>query len=255
VGHSNRFRILSAAVMCGAAIMLVGAGVGDAASTPAVTGHATSVTSTSAQLNGTIDPGGLATAWAFQYGTSTSYGESTTPVGPLTGTTTTSVSTLIRGLQSATTYHFRLIAVQGAAEVSGESIGYTGDDMTFTTSSTGSITTTPQTGSKHAKASLRSRTLHVRGGATLIPWGCSGTAGAKCKVKMSLSARGKTGNVSCGSGTFSATTGKHNSVRVALTRKCLALVSAASHHRLGATLKAKSTSGSGSLQAHVTLVR
>jgi hypothetical protein len=254
VGHSNRFRTLSAAVMCGAAIMLVGAGVGDAASTPAVTGHASAVTSTSAQLNGTIDPGGLATAWAFQYGPSTSYGQNTTPVGPLTGTTKSSVSTLVRGLQPGTTYHFRLIAVQGAAETSGDSTGYTGDDVTFTTSSSGSITTTSTNGSTHAKASLRSRTLHVRGGATLIPWGCSGTQGAKCKVKMSLSARGKNGNVSCGSGTFSATTGKHRSVRVALGSKCLALVSAASHHRLGATLKAKSTAGSGSLKVHVTLV-
>ncbi|HWF73737.1 MAG TPA: hypothetical protein VG186_10365 [Solirubrobacteraceae bacterium] len=253
MGSSSRFRILAAAIMCGAAITLVGAGVGDAASTPALTGHASSVSGTSAQLNGTIDPGGLDTFWAFQYGTSTAYGQTTSPV-PLNGTSKMAVSTVIRGLQAGTTYHFRLIAVQGAAGTSGESTGFVADDVTFTTSGSPSITTSSQNGKKHAKASLRSRTLHVRGRATLIPWGCSGSAGAVCKITMSLSAKGKSGSVSCGTGTFSASTGKRRSVRVALKTKCLALVSAARHHRLGATLKATSRAGSGSLKTKVTLV-
>jgi hypothetical protein len=256
VGHSNRFRTLAAALTCGVAIMLVGVGVGvgDAAGTPAVTGHASSLTGTSAQLNGTVDPGGLDTFWAFQYGTSTAYGQATSPVGPLNGTSKMSVSTEITGLQPDTTYHFRLIAVQGAAGTSGESTGYTGDDLSFTTPGSNSITTTSKNGTKKAKASLRSRTLHVRHGAALIPWGCSGTAGAVCKVKMTLSARGKAGTVSCGKGTFNASTSKHRSVSVSVGKKCLALITAAAHHRLGATLKATSSTGSGSLKAKVTLV-
>ena len=43
----------------------------------AVTGSATSVTVTSATLNGTVDPNGRATTWYFEYGTSTSYGSKT----------------------------------------------------------------------------------------------------------------------------------------------------------------------------------
>jgi hypothetical protein len=253
VGNGNRFRTFAATIACGAAIMLLGAAVGDATGTPAVSGQASPVTSTSAQLNGTVDPGGLDTFWAFQYGTSTAYGKATSPVGPLSGSSKVSVSTLITGLQPDTTYHFRLIALQGAAGTSGESTGFTGDDVTFTTSSSGSITTTSKNGKAHTKASLRSRTLHVRQGAAVIPWGCSGTAGAVCKVKVSLSARGKAGTVSCGTGTFKAATGKRASVRAKLGKKCVALVAAAAHHRLGATLKATSSTGSGSLKTKVTL--
>jgi hypothetical protein len=259
VGNLNRFRILAATVSCGAVMMvLVGTGVGDAADAPAVTGQASAITGSSAQLNGTIHPGGMDTFWAFQYGTSDSYGQNTTPVGPLTGTTGDSVSTLVKGLQADTTYHFRLIAIQGAAGTSGESTGFTGDDLTFTTGSAGSISTTSQNGTKHAKASLRSRTLHISHGAALIPWGCSGSAGAACKVKTSLSARGKIAGkietVSCGHATFSASTGKRKTVRAGLGAKCLSLVTAATHHRLSATLKATSTAGSGSLKVKVTLV-
>ena len=43
----------------------------------AVTGSATSVTTTTATLNGTVDPNGRATTWYFEYGTSTSYGSKT----------------------------------------------------------------------------------------------------------------------------------------------------------------------------------
>lgn len=250
--NSNRFRTLAAAMTCGAAIMLVGAGVGSAASTPAVTGNAGSVTSTSAQLNGTIAPNGLDTFWAFQYGDSATYGQATPPVGPLTGTNVTSVMTLVTGLHPGTTYHFRLLAMRGAAGTSGEATGFTGSDVTFTTLSSGSSTTGKHT-SKHANASLRSRTLHVRHGATFIPWACSGSAGATCKVHMSLTVHAKSGTVRCGSATFSAPTGNRRSVRVALGTSCVALVKAASHHRLTARLKATSTAGTGSLSANVTL--
>ena len=43
----------------------------------AVTGSATSITVTSATLNGTVDPNSRATSWYFEYGTSTSYGTKT----------------------------------------------------------------------------------------------------------------------------------------------------------------------------------
>ncbi|HEY5316839.1 MAG TPA: hypothetical protein VIJ20_02590, partial [Solirubrobacteraceae bacterium] len=66
--------------------MLLGAGAGIAAAAPATTGSATSVSSTSAQLNGTIEPGGIPTFWAFEYGTSSTYGQNTPAMGPLTDT-------------------------------------------------------------------------------------------------------------------------------------------------------------------------
>jgi phosphodiesterase/alkaline phosphatase D-like protein len=42
-----------------------------------VTGTATSVTTSSATLNGTVNPSSRATSWYFDYGTSTSYGKQT----------------------------------------------------------------------------------------------------------------------------------------------------------------------------------
>jgi hypothetical protein len=252
VARMIRLRTLMVTITCGAAMMLVGSGIGDAADSPAVSGQASSVTTTTAQLNGTVNPGGLDTFYAFQYGTSSSYGQDTSPVGPLTGTSGMSVSTLVRGLQPGTTYHFRLIAIQGQAGTSGESNGFTGNDETFTTSSSGSISATSTKGGKHAKASLLSRTLHVSHGATHVKWKCSGSAGASCKLKMSLTVRSGKHTVSCGSATFSAATGKHRSVRVGLKSRCVTLVNAALHHRLGATLKA--VSSVGKLKVAVKLV-
>ena len=237
--------------------MLVGAGVGDAASSPAVTSQASNVTSTSAQLEGVVSPGGLDTFWAFQYGTSTAYDQHTTPVGPLTGTSPMSVSSLITGLAPDTTYHFRLVAIQGAAGTSGAGTGYTGSDMSFKTQSSGSSSPGSKNGKKRARASLQSRTLTVRRGVALIPWGCSGTSGAVCKGNISLSARGKVGGkletVSCGRGTFSASTGKRRTVRAAVGSSCLALLKAAPRHRLSASLKAVFSQGTGNLKVKVTL--
>ena len=256
MGKMTRLLTLVAAIVCGSAMMAL-AGVGDAADAPAVTGQASSVTDTSVTLNGTIYAGGIDTFWAFQYGTSTSYGQNTSPVGPLTGTTGNSVSTVITGLQPGTTYHFRLIAVQGEAGTSGESNGFTGNDENLTTGGSGSTISTGSAHGKHAKASLRSRTLSVRRGDALIPWGCTGTPGAACRVKISLSARGriagKLETVSCGHATFAAATGKRRTVKASLGSKCLALVEAAPHHRVGASLKA-TASGGGGLKAQVRLV-
>ncbi|HEY5316448.1 MAG TPA: hypothetical protein VIJ20_00605, partial [Solirubrobacteraceae bacterium] len=161
-----------------------------------------------------------------------------------------SVATLVVGLQPDTTYHFRAIAIQGAAETSGEASGYTGDDVTFKTLASGSNANNGESAGKHAKASLRSHTLAVRHGAVQIPWGCSGSSGAVCKGKISLSVHGK----SCGSGTFTASTGRHHSVRVGLGKKCLALVKSARRHRLGASLKATFSQGTGNVTTKVTLV-
>ena len=53
-------------------------GILQTSSTPvAVTGGASSITSTSATLNGTVNPNGRSTTWYFEYGTSTSYGTKT----------------------------------------------------------------------------------------------------------------------------------------------------------------------------------
>jgi len=90
------------------------------ASPPIVTtGAASSVTADSALLNGSINPNGKATSYAFQYGTSTAYGLQTATVSAGSGSSAVSVSATASGLASGTTYHYRLIATNADGTTDG----------------------------------------------------------------------------------------------------------------------------------------
>jgi len=89
--------------------------------------EATNVTSSSATLNGTVDPHGLTTRISFQYGTTNGYGF-VTPAQSYSGNTYQNVTANINGLTASTTYHFRMVASNSV----GIFIKY-GPDKTFTT--------------------------------------------------------------------------------------------------------------------------
>jgi hypothetical protein len=93
-----------------------------------VTTAATSITYSGATLNGTVNPnGGIATV-TFNYGLTTSYGNTVTATqSPVSGSTVTSVSAPITGLQPYTTYHFQVVGTNAGGTSNG-------NDMTFTTS-------------------------------------------------------------------------------------------------------------------------
>ena len=74
------------------------------------TGSATSVTSSSATLNGTVNPNSSTTTYYFEYGPTTSYGLTTPETDVGSGTSDVSVSANIIGLDPDTTYHFRIVA-------------------------------------------------------------------------------------------------------------------------------------------------
>lgn len=93
------------------------------------TGTASSVTSSSALLAGTINPdGSQPVAYSFSYGTSASSLTATTPqVSGLTGTTTVPVNATLGGLSASTTYYFKLVVSFGGTT-------YSGAVQSFTTS-------------------------------------------------------------------------------------------------------------------------
>jgi tetratricopeptide (TPR) repeat protein len=90
-----------------------------------ITSPATNVTSSSATLNGPVDPHGLTTNVHFQYGTTTSYGL-TTANQIRTGNVYQNVAANISSLSASTTYHFRIVGTN----TSGTTYG---SDRTFTT--------------------------------------------------------------------------------------------------------------------------
>jgi hypothetical protein len=90
------------------------------------TGSYVGATAYAATFAGGINPRGLATVYAFQYGTTTGYGAQTAPISVGNGTTWVKEKQTIQGLQPATTYHVRLIATNSAGTTNGP-------DVTFTT--------------------------------------------------------------------------------------------------------------------------
>jgi NHL repeat len=94
----------------------------------ATTGAATNVQTTTATLNGTVNPEGSPVSDChFDYGTDTSYGQ-TAPCAETVGSGTTDVPVHadLSTLQGGTTYHFRLVAANAIGTARG-------DDHTLTT--------------------------------------------------------------------------------------------------------------------------
>jgi RHS repeat-associated protein len=79
------------------------------------------VTPTSAQMNGRINPKGLSTSAYFEYGTTASYGNMTTPLlfGVCT-TTTEGIQATLSGLTPGATYHYRAVGSSSSGAVYGD---------------------------------------------------------------------------------------------------------------------------------------
>jgi phosphodiesterase/alkaline phosphatase D-like protein len=101
----------------------------------ATTNAASNVTSNSATLNGTVNPNGLATTVYFQWGTSTSYGNTTPSQSIGSGTSNVNVSANLSGLSPNTTYHYRVVAYNSAGTRYGSNVSFTTTGSTCTTSS------------------------------------------------------------------------------------------------------------------------
>lgn len=86
---------------------------------------AVNISAHSVQLNGAINPQGPTTRWYFQFGLSSYYGLQTS-TQTISGTGARPVNVQINGLQSGSTYHYRLVAYSNNGL-------YVGPDHTFAT--------------------------------------------------------------------------------------------------------------------------
>ncbi len=120
----NRKLKLFFAVLVGS--LMLGAVALAAASPSVTTDKATSITSSSAVLNGTINPNGNTAHYEFQYGLTKSYGLTVAAKKGVSGTKPVAVKLSIKQLLPGTVYHYRLDATNGAGSS-------TGSDRTFKT--------------------------------------------------------------------------------------------------------------------------
>ena len=167
-----------------------------------VTGSATSVTTTSATLNGTVNPSSRATSWYFEYGTSTSYGTKTGAKDAGSGTSPVGASAAITGLSSGRTYHFRLVATSDAGTSRGA-------DRTFQATGTPTVTTKPASSVKDSSATLNA-SVNPNGQATSVyfEYGTSTSYGAKTSPK-SIGSSGSSSNVSLAASGLAPSTTYH----------------------------------------------
>ncbi len=129
----QRTRVGSLAALLGL-LAVAAAGAAVLAAPTAITGPVSAVGGTTATLNGTVNPGGNATGWWFEFGTSTAYGSKTSETPAGSGSANVAVSKGLTGLTPATTYHYRLVAKSSAGTSNGT-------DGLFTTASPPTVAT------------------------------------------------------------------------------------------------------------------
>jgi hypothetical protein len=116
----HTLRAVAVIAVASTAALGIAAPIASAASGPyALTGAISAVRPTSAVATATVNPEGVSTKWYFQYGTTTAYGSDTPANSAGAGTANVVVSAAFGGLQTATTYHYRVVATNSAGTTVG----------------------------------------------------------------------------------------------------------------------------------------
>ena len=163
-----------AALITASALAWVVAGAAAIAAAPtAITGPVSAVGPTSATVSGTVNPGAQATTWYVEYGTSTSYGSQSASASAGSGSANVAVSRALSGLASGTTYHYRVVATNGAGTSRGA-------DGIFATSAAPAAVTGAATNVTTSSATLNG-TVDPNGRATVwyFEYGTSTSYGSK----------------------------------------------------------------------------
>jgi hypothetical protein len=209
------------------------------------TANATGITSTSARLNGLVDPSGTGSSWFFQYSTSSDMRAASATGSQAADSGLTAVSQLISQLAPSTTYYFRIVLVP-AAGPSGTVANELGTVSQFATAAAHNF----------GVMSLGKRMLSVsRGGIVTIPLRCRGQAGVPCVAQLKLThTRGNGRPVTCASAGSRVVAPHSATVRVRLSAVCRQVLSQAPRHRLGSTLHASFRGGQAKLVRGITLL-
>jgi hypothetical protein len=140
---------------------------------------ATNLTTTSASLNGVVNPNNADTTYHFEYGLTASYGTATSDaILPASGNSS-NVTTALTGLTQGTTYHYRVVATNSAGSAaSGDQSFTTGTPPPPVTQylSDPGFETNPTTGTKFGNAAFTSVTTPVHGGTRALKITSTATA-------------------------------------------------------------------------------
>jgi hypothetical protein len=199
----------------------------------ATTEPASGVASTTAAMEGRIDPRGAAVTWSFQYGPSQNYGSTTAPQTIPAGYNTAYVQWTLTGLKPLTFYHYRLVVTANGYE--GQSFGSDGD---FLTGSSGFVF-------------LPVSRLRIVNRAVSVPLACA--SHRRCAGRFTIAATTQHGTVVCDSSPFRLKPGRRLAFKVGISAGCRSLIVNASRHRLKATLTPVPRSGQIGTVAKVTL--
>ncbi len=88
------------------------------------TGQPSSVTSSSAVVRATVNPGGKGTTYTFQYGPTTSYGLQTVTMDAGAGSANVTVTTPLGQLLGGTAYHYRVVATNADGTATGADVAF-----------------------------------------------------------------------------------------------------------------------------------
>jgi hypothetical protein len=133
-----------------------------------VTGGASGVGQTTATISGSVNPEGAATRVSFQFGTTTAYGQSTTPQLAAADNAADTFSATLSGLSANTTIHYRTVAVSDFGT-------QVGADQTVTTQAPPPVPGRASVG--HARAS---------GTTARVPITCKGQTSCAVSLKLTV---------------------------------------------------------------------
>jgi hypothetical protein len=214
-----------------------------ALATTMTTQAASQLATNTAVLNGVVGTGGVATAWQFQYGTTTAYG-SNTPLQQIpAGKGDVSVSSMVQGLSPNTTYHFRLIGITAVGTYLSPPTVTFGRDLMFTTTATG-------------RTELFRRRLIVSNGFVTVPLRCmSGlTCHGRFTIGTSAIVHGTVARVLCATTFYTVDPNTTGMIRTGVSNTCLTLLRSSRRLARPALLTSNPRTGQKALITDVILV-